>query len=147
MQESMKCAKTVAWNILSSEHKEKYKKYCEDFGNMGIHIHCPDGATPKDGPSAGAAITIVIISLLTDKIINNKIAMTGEINLNGEVCEIGGLKEKLNGAKKAGATHVLIPYENKSDFDKIVNENNIIDTNFKVTLINNIWEVMDICFL
>lgn len=147
MKESMRCAKTVAWNILPDKYKEKLNKEWKDFGNTGIHIHCPDGSTPKDGPSAGAAITTVILSLLMRQPINNKIGMTGEINLKGEVTQIGGLKNKLNGAKKAGVTHVLIPLENKKDFDKIIMEDSkLIDSNFKVTTVKHINEVLSHCF-
>lgn len=147
MKESMRCAKTVAWNIISNKCKERLNKEWNDFGNTGIHIHCPDGATPKDGPSAGAAITTAIISLLMNEPVDNKIAMTGEINLKGEVTEIGGLSQKLTGAKKAGATHALIPFQNKPDLDKILaGENNIVDDTFKVTCVNNIWEVLSYCF-
>ena len=147
MKESMKCAKTVAWNVISDKCKARLNKEWKDFGNTGIHVHCPDGSTPKDGPSAGAAITTVIISLLMKEPINNKIAMTGEINLKGEVTEIGGLSNKLNGAKKAGVTHALIPLQNKKDLEKILaSENNPIDSTFKVTYVSNIWEVLSYCF-
>lgn len=147
MQESMRCAKTVAWNILPDVYKKKLNEEWKNFGNTGIHIHCPDGATPKDGPSAGAAITTAIISLLMKKKIDNEVAMTGEINLKGEVTVIGGLKEKLNGAKKAGAKHVLIPKGNLKDYNKIIYENDkLIDKKFKVTPIDNIWDVLRICF-
>ena len=147
MKESMRCAKTVAWNIIPNKYKEILNKEWNEFGNTGIHIHCPDGATPKDGPSAGAAITTAIISLLMNEPVDNKIAMTGEINLKGEVTEIGGLSQKLTGAKKAGATHALVPLQNKSDVDKILaGENNLIDENFKVTCVSNIWEVLNYCF-
>ncbi len=147
MKESMRCAKTVAWNILPNKFKEKLNNEWKNFGNTGIHIHCPDGATPKDGPSAGAAITTAIISLLMETEVNNKIAMTGEINLKGEVTEIGGLCEKLNGAKKAGVQTVLIPNQNKNDLEKIKNgDNNPIDDNFKVILVNNIWDVINFIF-
>lgn len=147
MKESMRCAKTVAWNVLPDKYKEKLNREWKDFGNTGIHIHCPDGATPKDGPSAGAAITTAILSLLMEVPVNNKFAMTGEINLKGEVTEIGGLCEKLNGAKKAGVETVLIPNQNKNDLEKIKNgENNPIDDNFKVILVNNIWDVINHIF-
>jgi ATP-dependent Lon protease len=143
----MRCAKTVAWNLIPNKCKERLNKEWKDFGNTGIHIHCPDGSTPKDGPSAGAAITTAIISMLLREPVDNKIAMTGEINLKGEVTEIGGLSQKLNGAKKAGVTHVLIPYQNKLDLDKIVlGDNNPLDNNFKVSCVNNIWDVLGYCF-
>lgn len=147
MQESMRCAKTVAWNILPDQVKRKLNEEWSNFGNTGIHIHCPDGATPKDGPSAGAAITTAIISLLMKQKVDNTIAMTGEINLKGCITEIGGLREKLNGAKKAGVKHVLIPKGNIKDLNKIMaDENSPIDSTFKVTPIDNIWEVLKICF-
>ena len=147
MQESMRCAKTVAWNILPDQVKRKLNEEWSNFGNTGIHIHCPDGATPKDGPSAGAAITTAIISLLMKQKVDNTIAMTGEINLKGCITEIGGLREKLNGAKKAGVKHVLIPKGNIKDLNKIMaDENSPIDSTFKVTPIDNIWDVLKICF-
>lgn len=147
MQESMRCAKTVAWNIISDSHKRKLNEEWKNFGNTGIHIHCPDGATPKDGPSAGAAITTAIISLLMKQKVNNKIAMTGEINLKGQVTQIGGLREKLNGAKKAGAKHVLIPRDNMKDLQKIeAGGNSPLDNTFKVTPVDNIWDVLRHCF-
>jgi len=147
MQESMRCAKTVAWNIIPDSYKKKLFEEWKNFGNTGIHIHCPDGATKKDGPSAGAAITTAIISLLMKQKVNNEIAMTGEINLKGQITEIGGLKEKLNGAKKAGAKHVLIPRENMKDLKKIIaGENSPLDNTFKVTPVDNIWDVLRYCF-
>ena len=85
MKESMKVARTVAWNIIPCEIKKKLYTKCENDGNFGIHIHCPEGSTPKDGPSAGGAITLAIISLLTNVPINNTIGITGEIDLNGSI--------------------------------------------------------------
>ena len=73
--------------------------------------------------------------------------MTGEINLRGEITEIGGLKEKLNGAKKAGVEHVLIPFKNTPEFDKVIlNDPTLLCDSFKVTKVKNIWEIFDICF-
>ena len=147
MKESMKCAKTVAWNLIPSSVKEKLNEEWKSFGCTGIHIHCPDTAMPKDGPSAGGAITTAIISILMNEPVDNKIAMTGEINLRGEITEIGGLKEKLNGAKKAGVEHVLIPYKNTPEYDKVIqNDPTLLCDTFKVTKVKNIWEIFDICF-
>ena len=115
MKESMKCAKTVAWNLIPNEFKKKLNEEWKEFGNWGLHIHCPDGATPKDGPSAGCAITIGIISRICNIKINNTIALTGEIDLNGNVKKIGGLKAKIEGAKRAGVKLVLIPTENEQE--------------------------------
>ena len=147
MKESMNVAKTLAWNHTSQTVIKKLKTQFSSTKLQGIHIHCPDGATPKDGPSAGAAITTAIISLLMRQEVNNTIAMTGEINLKGCITEIGGLREKLNGAKKAGVKHVLIPKGNIKDLNKIIaNENCPLDNTFKVTPIDNIWDVLKICF-
>jgi len=119
MKESMIVARTIAWRILPEDIKEKINTKWKDSFDYGIHVHCPDGATPKDGPSAGGAITSCLISLLTNIPINNKIAMTGEINLKGNITAIGGLEEKIFGAKKAGAELVLCPSDNKQDLNEI----------------------------
>ncbi|MDD3059539.1 MAG: endopeptidase La, partial [Sulfurimonas sp.] len=95
---------------------EVYKRY-------DLHIHVPDGATPKDGPSAGIAMVSVISSILSSKKIRSEIAMTGEVSLSGDVLPIGGLKEKLIAAHKAGMTKVLIPAKNyERDLDDIPKE-------------------------
>jgi predicted ATP-dependent protease len=102
--------------------KEEQDTIIEDSNNkksFGIHIHCPDGATPKDGPSAGLAFTLAIYSLLTGKKVNNKICMTGEVDLLGKAHEIGGLYSKLQGALNAGVKKVLIPKDNEKDLDII----------------------------
>ena len=92
------------------------------FTNHDFHIHVPDGATPKDGPSAGVTISTALISLLTDSPVRNKVAMTGEITLRGAVTAIGGVKEKSIGALCAGVTDVLLPEENRKDFEDIPDE-------------------------
>ncbi|SFV74465.1 ATP-dependent protease La Type I [hydrothermal vent metagenome] len=105
---------------LDVDSSEVYKRY-------DLHIHVPDGATPKDGPSAGIAMACVIASILSSKKIRSDIAMTGEISLRGEVMPIGGLKEKLIAAHKAGMTKVIIPMKNYErdleDIPKEVREN------------------------
>ena len=99
---------------------------------------------PKDGPSAGAAITLVLYSRLTNKKINNEIAMTGEINLRGEVTRIGRLEEKLTGAKQAGVKLVLIPLENEEDLIKIkIRNRNLFNDNFKIKTIKNFNDVLN----
>ena len=93
----------------------------KDFENYDIHIHVPEGATPKDGPSAGIAIFNSLVSTLTNNKIKRDVAMTGEITLRGRVLPIGGLKEKIYAASRAGIKKVLIPQENFreiSEFDK-----------------------------
>ena len=87
--------------------------------NNDIHIHVPEGAVNKDGPSAGVTITTALISLFRRQIVDKKIAMTGEITLRGRVLGIGGLKEKVIGAHRAGVRKVFIPVENEKDLDEI----------------------------
>jgi ATP-dependent Lon protease len=120
MKESMTVAKTLAWSLTP---KTRQKYLLEDFessSNQGIHIHCPEGATPKDGPSAGTAITIAIYSLLNDIPIKYDLAITGEMNLQGCVTAIGGLDLKIIGGINTGVKTFLYPSENKKDFDKFM---------------------------
>ena len=89
------------------------------FEKRDVHIHVPDGATPKDGPSAGAAMTTAFVSALTGIPVRAHVAMTGEITLRGEVTAIGGLKEKLLAARRGGIKTVLIPQDNVKDLQEI----------------------------
>ena len=91
----------------------------EVFEKRDLHIHFPEGATPKDGPSAGIAITTAMVSVLTGIPVLADVAMTGEITLRGEVLAIGGLKEKLLAAHRGGITTVIIPEENVKDLQDI----------------------------
>ena len=116
MKESMSVAKTLAWNLTNDEIKKKWLSYFESTKCQGLHIHCPEGSISKDGPSAGAAITTAIYSLLNNKKIKNDIAITGEISLNGEIMPIGGLETKITGGIKAGIKTFLYPDSNHKDF-------------------------------
>jgi len=89
------------------------------FRSTDIHVHVPEGATPKDGPSAGIAMVTAIVSVLTDIPVRNDIAMTGEVTLRGRVLPIGGLKEKLLAALRGGVKTVLIPKDNEKDLADI----------------------------
>jgi endopeptidase La len=120
MKESMNVAKSLAWKLTSEKHQKELLKKFEETKNQCIHIHCPEGATPKDGPSAGTAITTVIYSLLNNKKIAHNLAITGEINLQGKVTEIGGLDLKILGGIDAGVKTFLFPVENKQDFEKFM---------------------------
>jgi ATP-dependent Lon protease len=119
MKESAECAKTLAWKMLTEEERNEVIKEYTDKPDANIHIHCPDAAMPKDGPSAGITLTTVLYSFLTKKPVNNEVAMTGEVDLLGNVKAIGGLKQKINGAILAGCTKVVIPKENEQDYDRL----------------------------
>ena len=117
MKESMNVALTLAWEKTTSQ-KQKDLLQTWTNNNKGIHIHCPEGAVPKDGPSAGAAITTAIYSLLNNVKIKHDIAMTGEISLDGSITEIGGLDLKILGGIRAGVKQFIFPRENIKDLNK-----------------------------
>ena len=120
MKESMNVAKSVAWNLVEKPLQQEWLKSVEETKSQGLHIHCPEGAVSKDGPSAGAAITLAIYSLITKRPIKHDVAITGEINLQGFITEIGGLEDKIAGGIKAGITTFLFPTENIHDYEKYV---------------------------
>ena len=116
MLESMKVSLTLAINILAPEILTKWGiNHSGDAGKFGLHIHCPDGATPKDGPSAGCAFTVALFSLLTDTPVLNTVSMTGEIDIMGNVLPIGGLDSKIQGSTRSGIYNILVPIDNKKD--------------------------------
>ena len=147
MKESMKVAKTVAWNLIPENIKKKIYEEMKEKGNFGIHLHCPEAATPKDGPSAGCAITLAIVSLLTNTKIKNDVALTGEIDLNGSIHEIGGLEHKIEGGKNAGVKLILYPEHNEKDIEKIKEKKYILDDTITIKSVKNIWEVLDLCLV
>jgi ATP-dependent Lon protease len=108
MQESMTAALTWV-----RSNGERYGIDTDFFRKHDIHIHVPSGAVPKDGPSAGAAMVTALVSLLTNRPIKNRLAMTGEMTLSGVVLPVGGIKEKVLGAKRAGVKEVLLPADNE----------------------------------
>lgn len=120
MKESMNVAKTVAWNLLTKSQQEKLRVKMDETKMQGIHIHCPDGATNKDGPSAGTAITMVMYSMLTKKKIKHNVAITGEMNLQHKVTAIGGLDLKIIGGIEAGVTEFIYPEENQEDYERFL---------------------------
>ena len=111
------------------------------FQNTDIHIHVPEGATPKDGPSAGIGMCTAIVSALTKIPVRANVAMTGEITLRGEVLPIGGLKEKLLAAHRGGITKVLIPADNEKDLAEIP-EN--IKNHLEIRCVSWIDEVLEL---
>jgi ATP-dependent Lon protease len=93
-----------------------------DSFQQDLHIHVPAGATPKDGPSAGITIATAVVSVLSGRPVRNDVAMTGEITLSGRVLPIGGLKEKILGAVRAGITEFVLPRENEADLEDLPKE-------------------------
>jgi ATP-dependent Lon protease len=110
MKESAQAALTYA-----RAHAKEYGVGDNAFTQNDLHIHVPAGAIPKDGPSAGITMLTSILSVLTNRAINGKYAMTGELNLRGEVMPIGGVKEKILAAKRNKMSHIILPLENKND--------------------------------
>lgn len=142
IKESTQVASSLAFNYLSKDEQDKLLLDLKERPK-GLHIHCPEGATPKDGPSAGTAITCAIYSMLTGRKIKHDIAITGEINLQGQVTAIGGLENKIEGAKKAGVTLILYPKENDKDILLIKERNpTLIDDTLRVIAIGTIDEAL-----
>ena len=109
--------------------------------NKDIHVHFPEGATPKDGPSAGVGIVTSLVSALTNNPVKSSVAMTGEINLHGQVLPIGGLKEKMLAALRGGIKTVIIPMENEKDLAEI--PDNIKD-NLEIKKVEWVEEVLSL---
>jgi ATP-dependent Lon protease len=146
MKESMNVAKTLAWSLTDDDTKQKWITVFEKTKCQGLHIHCPEGAVSKDGPSAGAAITTALYSLINNKKIKNDIAITGEINLQGKILAIGGLKDKFLGAIQSGVKLFLYPEENDNEFNEFAQYYENIDENVKFKSIKNIKEVFEYVF-
>ena len=126
--------------------KSKAKDFGIDpkiFKDHDIHIHVPDGATPKDGPSAGITIVSALVSLLTDKPVSKYLAMTGEISLRGAVLPIGGLREKLTSAVRSGVKEVIIPKDNEKDLEELPQD---IIKKLNIHPCDRIEKVMDVVF-
>lgn len=123
MKESMNVSKTVAWNLTPDAIKTKLYKEHEENKSKGIHIHCPEGAVSKDGPSAGTAITLAIYSALNNLKIRCDIAITGEIDLIGQVTAIGGLDSKILGGIRAGVKKFIFPKENEREYNEFRKKN------------------------
>jgi len=139
MQESVKAAKSyirsksIEFGIIPPIFEKK------DF-----HVHVPEGATPKDGPSAGIAMVTSIVSSITGIPVDKNIAMTGEVTLRGHVLPIGGLKEKLLAAHRARISKVIIPEENKKDLTEI--PKNIMD-DLTITTVKTVDEVLKVALI
>ena len=147
MKESMAVSKTLALSLIVNENLELLNSEFEKTKNQGIHIHVPEGATPKDGPSAGAAITLVIYSLLTKKKIRNNFAITGEICLRGSITAIGGLELKVLGGFKSGIRNFIYPDDNLKDFKLLYEKHSELLNECKFYNVKHINEVMELMLI
>ncbi|MBO4489524.1 MAG: endopeptidase La [Bacteroidales bacterium] len=114
----MKESATIAYEYLKA-HALEYGIDTKKFEQNKVHIHVPEGATPKDGPSAGITILTALISAFTKKLVRSDVAMTGEITLRGQILPVGGIKDKILAAKRQNIYHIVLPAENKKDVDEI----------------------------
>ncbi len=147
MKESMNVALTLAWSLTPLEKRDELLQKQNHIIN-GVHIHCPEGSTPKDGPSAGTAITTTIYSLFNNRKIKYNIAITGEITLDGKVTEIGGLDLKFLGGIKAGVTEFIYPKENQKDYDSFMEKykDDELTNGIKFYSVETIEEVFKLVF-
>nr|KAF7423729.1 hypothetical protein H0235_009012 [Vespula pensylvanica] len=139
MKESIHIAMTVAKNFLKNVDPSNTFLY-----DSHIHLHVPEGATPKDGPSAGVTIATALISLAKNQAIRQDVAMTGELSLIGKVLPVGGIKEKTIAAKRVGVTCVILPEENKKDFNDLPK---YITDGLEVHFASTFEDIYRICFL
>jgi ATP-dependent Lon protease len=150
MKESMNVAKSLAWSITPDQVKKDFIELCDKNKSVsqGLHIHCPDGAVSKDGPSAGTAITLAMYSLFNKIPINNTTAITGEINLRGDITAIGGLDSKILGGIRAGVKTFLYPESNHRDFQDFMEKNigNPVLTNIKFVEVSKIEQTFEHVF-
>ena len=112
-----------------------------ELAERGVHLHVPAGAVPKDGPSAGITMTTALASLLSGRLVRSNVAMTGEVSLTGRVLPIGGLKQKLLAAHRAGITTVLIPQRNAPDLDDVPDK---VREALEIHLVTDVREVLDL---
>jgi ATP-dependent Lon protease len=117
MKESARAALTYA-----ATHASALKLPEDRLGSIEVHVHVPAGAIPKDGPSAGVAISVALVSAMSGRPVRRDVSMTGEITLRGRVLPIGGLKEKVLGAHRAGITTIILPKDNEADMEDIPEE-------------------------
>lgn len=138
----MKESSEIAWSYLHGNIL-KYAPGYTFFEKGQVHLHIPEGATPKDGPSAGVTMVTSILSLLTNTAVADNLAMTGELTLTGRVLPIGGVKEKLVAAKRAGIKNVIFPKDNLRDIDELPA---YIKKGVNIHFVNHFDEVFKIAF-
>ncbi|MFI5305909.1 MAG: endopeptidase La [Polyangiales bacterium] len=139
MKESARAALTYA-----ATHVAAFDMSEDRLGSIEAHIHVPAGAVPKDGPSAGVAMATALASAMTGRKVRREVAMTGEITLRGHVLPIGGLKEKVLGAHRAGIEHIILPAENEADLDDLPSE---VRDDLRFSLVRSLEEVLDLALL
>jgi ATP-dependent Lon protease len=137
----MKESAQAAWSYIRSKAQD-FNIPDDFFEKNDIHIHVPAGAIPKDGPSAGITMMVALVSLLTDRPVRNDVAMTGEITLRGLVLPIGGVKEKVLAARRAGITNVILPKMNEKDLEEVPES---IKENMHFKFIERVDEAIDAC--
>ena len=140
MQESAQ----AALSYIRSRAKDLNLKNKMFHTSQDLHIHLPEGATPKDGPSAGITICSALLSVLTNTPTKQKLAMTGEITLQGRILPVGGLKEKLLAAKQHGFEQVIVPQENYDDIQDILKETDLKD--LEIIFAKNMDQVLTLAF-
>ena len=137
----MKESASIALDYVKA-NAEKFKIDSELFAGNDIHIHVPEGAVPKDGPSAGVAITCAIISCLSGRPVNPDVAMTGEVTLRGNALPIGGLREKSLAALRSGIKTIIVPNDNKKDVEELPQE---VKDNLKIVYMKKVEDAINVC--
>ena len=143
MKESSTIAKTFSKSFLNEHFGSTRPQALRFLQNKDIHIHFPEGATPKDGPSAGVTITTALVGLALQEPCLDGLGMTGEISLNGKVLKIGGVKEKTMAAVRKGLTTLIFPLANKKDVDRLPD---YIKANVKFHFVERYDEVFRIAY-
>ena len=138
----MKESSQIAWTYLHSQCA-RYAPGASFFEKSQVHVHIPEGATPKDGPSAGITMTTALLSLLRDQPILENLGMTGELTLTGKVLPIGGVKEKVIAAKRSGAKVLILPKENQRDYDELPSH---VKKGIRIHFVKHYDEVFDVAF-
>jgi ATP-dependent Lon protease len=135
MRESVTCALSYIWA------HPRFKSNSDEAGDSGLHIHIPAGAIPKDGPSAGVAIVCALASLYFNIPVRKELAMTGELTLTGLILPVGGIKEKVLAAHRAGINEIILPLANKKDLEEIPEH---VRLEMKFVFASDINEVLDV---
>ena len=138
----MKESATIAVDFVKA-NASKYKIDSTLFGENDIHVHVPEGAVPKDGPSAGVALTLAIISALSKTPVSPDIALTGEVTLRGNALPIGGLREKSMAALRSGIKTIIVPKDNKKDVDELPEE---VQKGLKICYMKSVDDAYKIVF-